>query len=85
MANYKIKQVDAIMYDGQWIYNNTFDLSEFPSKTKDEKRLFLKRLHKLGISFKRGTIKVVFDYDVWEIRERKTEKPLFCMVCTDLF
>lgn len=85
MTSYLIKQVDAIVYDDGWIYNETFDLIGFRSEAKDEKRLFLKALHGLGITFKRGTVKVVFDNDMWEVRERKTEKPLFCMVCPDLY
>lgn len=85
MTNYLIRQVDAIAYDDSWIYNDSFDLIEFHSEAKDEKRLFLKMLHSLGITFRRGTVRVVFDNDMWEVRERKTEKPLFCMVCPDLF
>ena len=76
---YCLRQIDA-WYDGEgWIYNQTFDLVEFYSSARDEKALLLRKLHKLGIKFRRGTVRV--EDDLFPVLvERKTGRPLFELV-----
>jgi hypothetical protein len=50
------------------------------SASKDEKRLFMRALRRHGISFKRGAVRVDYDGSVYEIVNRKTLEPLFCMI-----
>ena len=80
---YEIVQVDAWGEDNIWTYNETFTLCTFKSSAMDEKRLFLRKLKKLGITFRKGTIRVD-DCDEIEVQERKTGRPLFMMRMTEL-
>ena len=78
---FEIRQVDAWGNgsDG-WEYNESWHLCNVKSAAKDEKRLFLRKLRKQGISFKRGAVRVDYDGSIWEIVNRKTAEPLFCMI-----
>lgn len=76
---YILRQIDA-WFDGEsWVYNQSFDLIEFYSSAQNEKALLLRKLKKLGITFKRGTVRVEDDlFPV--VVERKTGRPLFELV-----
>ena len=78
---YEIRQVDAWGNgaDG-WEYNETWKVDAFRSCAGNEKRLFLRKLRKNGITFKRGAVRVYYDGSIWEIVNRKTLEPLFCMI-----
>ena len=78
---FEIRQVDAWGNgsDG-WEYNETFHLCNVKSAAKDEKRLFMRALRRHGIHFKRGAVRVDYDGSIWEIVNRKTDEPLFCMI-----
>ena len=78
---YELRQIDA-WAEGEngWYYNQTWKLAEYETEAQDEKRAFLRQLHKLGISCKRGKCKVVSDGSLLELIDRKTEEPLFCAV-----
>lgn len=80
---YEIVQVDAWGGNKIWYYNETFTLCTFESSAMNEKRLFLRKLKELGITFRKGTIRVE-GWDEIEIQERKTGRPLFLMRMTEL-
>lgn len=78
--SYEIRQVDG-WHDGEgWFYNETWKLCDISSVANDEKRLFLRALRRHGISFKRGAVRVDYDGSIYEIVNRKTAEPLFCMI-----
>lgn len=78
---FEIRQIDAWgnISDG-YEYNETWHICNLSSAAKDEKRLFLRALRRHGISFKRGAVRVGYDGSIYEIVNRKTLKPLFCMI-----
>ena len=83
--SYEIRQIDAwteAAEDGgfYWYWNSSIKIGDFKTAAKDEKRAFLHALHNLGISCKRGKCKVIFDGDIYELRDRKTEEPLFAAI-----
>lgn len=81
MVEFEIRQIDAWENeDGGWYWNNSFNIGQFKTRWKDEKRAFLYNLHKLGIMFKRGKTTVVCDGDIYEVQERKTGRPLFAAI-----
>ena len=78
---YELRQIDALREDEfSWYYNETWKLAEYETAAQDEKRAFLRALHKIGVSCKRGKCKVVSDGSLLELIDRKTEEPLFCAV-----
>ena len=78
---YELRQIDAWAdVDDGWTYNETWKLAEYETAAQDEKRAFLRQLHKLGISCKRGKCKVVSDGSIYELVDSKTLEPLFCAV-----
>ena len=74
--SYEIRQIDALYYDDEWVYNETYRIDGFKTRAKDEKRAFLNRLKKLGIRFT-VPIRVIDCFDGFEIINRKTGEPLF--------
>ena len=79
---YEIRQIDA-WFNGEddgGEYNESWHLCNVKSAAKDEKRLFMRALRRRGISFKRGAVRVDYDGSIWEIVNRKTLEPLFCMI-----
>lgn len=77
---YEIRQIDA-WHDGEgWTYNESWHICDVKSAANDEKRLFMRALRRHGIGFKRGAVRVDYDGSVYEIVNRKTYEPLFCMI-----
>lgn len=78
---YELRQVDA-WHDGEgWYYNDSFHIDEFAvSDTANEKRAFLRAMHKNGIVARRGMTRVEYDGSVFELVNRKTGEPLMCAV-----
>ena len=77
---FEIRQIDA-WYDGEeWTYNESWHIDSFRSCAANEKRLFFRKLRKHGITFKRGAVRVDYDGSIYEIVNRKTLEPLFCMI-----
>lgn len=77
---FEIRQIDAWHDDEGWTYNESWHIDSFRSCAANEKRLFLRKLRKHGITFKRGAVRVEYSGDIWEIVNRKTLEPLFCMI-----
>ena len=76
MTTFDIRQIDAWgNQEAGYIWNDSIKIGQFSTSAKDEKRPFLRTLKNLGITFKRGTIKVVY-----EVQDRKTGKPLFAAI-----
>lgn len=77
---FEVQQVDAIMCDGGWSYNQTWEMGTLRTETKNVKRAFTNYLRKKGITFKKNRT-IIEDYgDIIEILDRKTKEPLFCAV-----
>lgn len=74
---YEIRQVDAWADAESWVWNASYHITVFETSAEDRKRAFLRALKSVGITFPRGSIYVDYDGDVYEIRERKTDRPLF--------
>ena len=80
-TTYDIRQVDAWRYDDEWVYNNTYHLGTFTTAAKDTARAFRRALRNLGIVFVHPHQTVtVYDGDVYEIIDRKTGEPMFCVI-----
>lgn len=78
---YELRQIEAWREDEfSWYYNETWKLAEFETAAKEHKTAFLRALHKIGVSCKRGKCKVVSDGSIYELIDRKTLEPLFCAV-----
>lgn len=77
---YEIRQIDAVMYDDEWIYNTTYRLGSFTTAAQDETRAFYRALARLGIRFNRGKVRAVDDGWTIEIIDRKTGAPLFAAI-----
>lgn len=78
---FEIREVDALMYDYDWMWNQSFKLGEMETSAKDERRAFtgwLKR--RQGISFKANRTLIDYDGDVYTIIDRKTKEPLFAAI-----
>lgn len=78
-TTYEIRQIDA-WNDGFWYWNESFHIGEFETASSNTKRPFMKALKKLGIIFKKGTIYVAYDGDIFEVRNRKTDEPYFAAI-----
>ena len=77
---YELRQIDAWADCDGWIYNQTWKLAEYETAAKDHKTAFLRALHKIGVSCKRGKCRVETDGSIYELVDRKTLEPLFCAV-----
>lgn len=77
---YEIRQIDAVMYDDEWIYNTTYRLGTFTSAAANPAKAFRVALARLGIRFYRGRVRTEYDGDVYEIIDRKTGMPLFAAI-----
>ena len=78
---FEIRQIDAWMDpDGAWTWNESYCIALFSTRANDEKRAFLNALHHNGIVCKRGKCVVVYDGDIYELRDRKTGEPLFAAI-----
>jgi NADPH-dependent 2,4-dienoyl-CoA reductase/sulfur reductase-like enzyme len=77
---YEICQIDAVMYDDAWTYNETWHLDTLTTTARDVPRAFRRALAKLGVRFYRGRTVTEYDGDVYEICDRKTGEPLFVAI-----
>ena len=76
---FEVREIDAIMDGDFWSWNTSYFLFDFSTAAKDEKRAFLRALKNRGIVFS-VPVYVDFDGDIYEIRERKTDCPLFASI-----
>ena len=76
---FEIREIDAIMDGDFWIWNTSYFLFNFCTAAKDEKRAFLRALKNQGIMFS-VPVYVDYDGDIYEIRERETDCPLFAAI-----
>ena len=81
---YELRQIDAWgnKTDG-YDYNETFHIGTYNQRSDDGIRSFLRGLHKYGITCKRGVCRVEYDGDIYELIERKTDRPIICAVPMD--
>ena len=77
---YEIRQIDAVMYDDEWIYNTTYRLGSFTTTAENPAKAFHAALARLGIRFTRGATRTEYDGDVCEIVDRRDGMPLFCAI-----
>ena len=81
MAKFEIRQIDALSIEGEgWYWNTSYHIGEFNTNAFDHKRAFLYALHKLGIVCKRGRMAVVYDGDIYELQDRRTNEPLYAAI-----
>lgn len=77
---YEIRQIDAWNCGDGWSYNETWHIGQYETNASDEKKAFLRQLHKHGIVCNRGKCVVEFDGDCYELQDRKTREPLFVAI-----
>lgn len=77
---YEIRQIDAVMYDDGWVWNYSFPLGSFFTKSLNPKKAFYSQLKSKGITFKSGSVVCNDEGMILEIVERKTGKPIFAAV-----
>lgn len=78
---YELREIDALMEDENiWYWNTSYNIGTFTTKASDHKQAFLRAIHKLGITCKRGKCYVTYDGDVYELRNRKTDEPLLAAI-----
>lgn len=78
---YEIRQIEAYGNSEEGFeYNETWHICDVQSATQDEKRLFRRALKKAGITFIPEKTRCEYDGSIWEIVERSTGCPLFCMI-----
>lgn len=77
---YEIRQIEAWADIDGWTWNTSYNLGTFSTHANDRKRAFLNALHNLGIVCKRGACYVDYDGSIYELRERKTDMPLFAAI-----
>ncbi len=84
-CHFEIRQVEAWNDpEGGWVWNDSYRLGEFSVLDgANEKRAFLKALHKLGIKLARGAYVVVCDNDIYEVQDRKTGEPILAAIPLD--
>ena len=73
---FDVRQIDALPDGDSWCWNTSYFLFNFCTSAKNEKRAFLRQLHKNGIHFS-TPVYVDYDGDIYEVRERKSDMPLF--------
>ncbi len=74
---FEVIQIDAIAYDEDWVWNESFKLGEFLTRAQDEGRAFTAWLRNKGITFRKGYTMIEDDFEGLTIMERGTRKPLF--------
>lgn len=78
---FEIREVDALMYDYDWMWNTSYLLGAMETKAKNERRAFTAWLrNKHGIVFKNNKTLIEYDGDVYTIVDRKTKEPLFAAI-----
>lgn len=81
VMTFRMVQVDAVLYDDQWVYNDTSFIGEFTAKMSvNACKKFRNELNKRGIKLKPGFMKVVDHSDVMEVQMIKTGKPLYAAI-----
>lgn len=78
--SYEVRQVDAWQDVEGWAYNQTFHICNVSSNARNEKRMFSRVLKRNGITFKKNRTLIDYDGSVYEVIDRKTKEPLFCMI-----
>ena len=74
---FQVRQVDA-WFDGEgWYYNNVWNMGEFTTKAKDERKALTRFLRKRGIVFQKNRTRIEFDGDNYTVVDRATGEPLF--------
>ena len=76
---YEVREVDAWNSEEGWTWNTSYNVGTFATKG-NEKKAFLNFLHKHGIVCKRGCCYVNYDGDIYELRNRKTQEPLYAAI-----
>jgi hypothetical protein len=77
---YEIRKIEAWADIEGWSWNTSYHIGNFSTRAENHKCAFLNALHNLGIVCKRGACYVDFDGDIYELRERKSDMPLFAAI-----
>lgn len=85
---YEIRQIDAWATDETddgfplWSWNESWHICEFESAAENIGRMFLRKIHALGIYFT-AKVKVVYDGSIYEIQRCDNDEPLFALLPID--
>ncbi len=77
---FEMRTVDAVMYDGEWVWNDSFYIADFTAYDGDERKNFLEELERCGYTFDESTMEVVNDQDDLVAVEKETMRPLFAAI-----
>lgn len=74
---FEIRKIDAIEIEDEWKWVGSYSMGQFETNAYDQKRAFLRALHKLGIVCKRGRMGVVIKGNTYTLKDRRTGKPIY--------
>lgn len=81
VMTFRIVKVDAVLYDDQWVYNDTSYVGEFTvSPETNIQRKFRNELNKRGIKLLPGYMRVVDYSDTLEAHVVKTGRPMYAAI-----
>lgn len=84
MQRFEVREIDAWLYDDEWIWNTSYLYGHFTTRSKNEARAFTRYLARHhGITFYKGRTRIEFDGDCFTILDRKTLEPLFVAIPCD--
>lgn len=81
VMTFRIVKVDAVLYDDQWVYNDTSYVGEFTASPETNiQRKFRNELNKRGIKLLPGYMRVVDHSDTLEAQMVKTGRPMYAAI-----
>lgn len=81
VMTFQIVKVDAVLYDDQWVYNDTSYVGEFTASPETNiQRKFRNELNKRGIKLLPGYMRVVDYSDTLEVQIVKTGRPMYAAI-----
>ena len=76
MHDYELRVIDAWKYDDVWVWNDSFRVRDVSILEGSEEKELLSYI----APEERAEVYVDCDGDVFELRERKTDKPIMALV-----
>lgn len=81
VMTFRIVKVDAVLYNDQWVYNDTSYVGEFTASPETNiQRKFRNELNKRGIKLLPGYMRAVDYSDTLEAQMVKTGRPMYAAI-----
>lgn len=86
MVKFLVRELDSWFNEEEgWWVNNCYNIGEFKTKAKNERKAFTAFLRRNGIIFKKNRTRIEFDGDNYTIVDRKTGEPLYDAIFIESF